>query len=365
MINMFKNRRNPIGLDISDISVKMTQLHHTGERFVIQGFAEEKIPPGIIQADKIADPKALAGVIQKALDKPKYGKIMGPHVNASIPETRSFVRVIQMTAMTEDEAVEAVPWEAEAYIPVPISQVYLDWVILDPAKPNSPDKKMTVLITASPRDYVDNLLGSLKEAGLKPLAFEIESQATARSLVSRLNETVLIADISTARTGLIIYDKGTLQFTSSLAIAGSAMTESIAKGLSISMEDAEKRKLEIGIGDDDKVSLKKYLAPVLANLVTEIKNTIRFFEEHSGESGRINRLILTGGSSKLKHLPSFLLESFNRAAEEHPLRSIPGIKVELGNPWARVLKKGQTPPMSREDSLSYSTAIGLALRDIL
>lgn len=373
----FNSRQLPLGLDISDISLKLMQFDRQQEKYVPEAYADVAIPLGALAGDKIADPKALVKAIRQAILSPTYGKVTTSYVVASIPETKSFIRVIQMQAVSETEAIEAIPWEAEAYIPLPVSQVYLDWVILDssarslnpqaeaaPGSPGESKAKMTVLITATPKDYVDAYVAVLKEAGLHPLALEAESQATARSLISRKDEAVLIADIDTVRTSLIISENGTLQFTSSLPTAGNVFTESISKALTVDLAEAEKVKREVGIGKEAKdARIKKALNPVLNNLVGEIKNTIRFYEEHAGEKGRISRLLLSGGSSKLKHLPSFLHDRLMHEQDQYPLRSLPGIKVELGNPWLNVLQKGQVPPISREDSLSYATAIGLALRE--
>ncbi len=369
---MFKQTKSPLGLDISDISLKLVQFQEIGKRYGVAALSDTSIPKDVIVGDTIEDPKVLVRVVREAVSQPKFGKITTAQVVASIPETKSFVRVIQMPVLSEQEAKEAVPFEAEAYIPLPIGQVYLDWEILGPS-PSREGGKMTVLITAAPKDYVDDFVKILKDAGLRPLALEVESQATARSLVASANEAVIIADIDTMRSSLIIYDQGTLQFTSSLPIAGNAFTESIAKALTIDFGTAEKIKREVGLGSPasgakargDKV--KKALLPVLNNLINEIKNTIRFYEEHSQEDRKISRLLLAGGSSKLKLVPSFLHEKLTHQEEvEHPLRSLPGIKVELGNPWVKVRRGigGQTPPLSREDSLSYATAIGLALREI-
>lgn len=373
MASLLGKNSFPLGLDISDVSLKVIQFASQGGKFGIAGFSDKAFSKDVLQGDKIKNPQLLIEVIKAALAAPKFGRFSGRNVVASIPETKSFVRVIQMPAMSEEEAAEAVPWEAEAYIPLPISQVYLDWVILDGLPASGSAKKvlqngakMTVLITASPKDYINDLVSVLKAADLKPLALEVESQATARSLVAQKNEIVLIADIDTVRTSLIVVDKGTLQFTSSLPVAGDLFTEKIAKSLELSTADAENLKREVGIEDDKKRGLvKKALLPVLNNLVEEIKNTIRFYEEHAEAEEKIERLLLSGGSSKLKHLPSFLHDRLTHQEDEsHQLRSLPGIKVELGNPWVNVLRKGQTPPLSREDSLSYGTAIGLALREI-
>ena len=368
---MLNKNKIPFGLDVSDISLKLVQF---GPRRQVAAYTDAPIPKDAVTADIIKDPKGLIAAIRAAVAKPKFGRVTGPYVVASIPETKSFVRVIQMPKMTEEEAREAVPFEAEQYIPMPVGAVYLDWVILGGGdKGNRGDMgdqgKMTVLITAAPKEYVDDYVAILKEAGLKPLALEVESQATARSLVSdaHARESVLIADIDTVRTSLIIYDKGVLEFTSSLPIAGNAFTEAIAKAQTLDTATAEKMKREVGLGEPingqatekrsspihrQSTDARKALLPVLNSLVDEIKNTVHFHEEHA--ASKITRLLLAGGSSKLLHLPSFLQEKLQDT----------GIKVELGNPWNKVLPRGATPPLSREDSLSYATAIGIALREL-
>ncbi|MDP3741454.1 MAG: type IV pilus assembly protein PilM [bacterium] len=372
-MNFFKHPNRAMGLDISDISLKLVQMAGGVSAGGVQAYSELILPKEIISGDKIINPNLLTQTIKQAISSPKFGKVTTPYVIASLPEAKCFVRVIQMPALSGKEAAEAIPWEAEAYIPIPISQVYLDWLVLNPSESTGADAKMTVLITAAPKDYVDGLVEVLKKAGLQPVALEAESQATARSVVGRgTQETVLIADIDTVRTSLIIYEKDVLQFTSSLPIAGNMMTESIAKALSLGFEEAENLKRQVGVSEETdqgtniKVASKvrKALVPILDNLVAEIKNTIRFYEEHNGGGSRISKLFLVGGSSKLKHLPSFLHEKLTHESEiVFALRSLPGIKVELGNPWVNVLQKGQTPPMSRENSLSFATAIGLSMRE--
>jgi type IV pilus assembly protein PilM len=366
MLNFFHSQKSSFGLDLSDVSLKLFQFQEKKGQKIVQAFGESYLGKEVLSGDQIKDPAALVRIIKKTVEFPKFGKVLGRYVIASIPETKSFVRLIQIPDMSEEEAAEAVPWEAEAYIPMPINQVYLDWAKVEDKKAGA-GGKMTVLISASPRDCVDGLVKILNDANLRPLALEVESQATARSLISsaKSQESVLIVDIDAVRTSLIINDKGALEFTSSLPIAGNAFTESVARAFDLNFEEAEKLQQEVGITETPEgEEVKKALLPVLNNLLDEIKNTIRFYEEHSSQDAKISRLLLIGSSSKLGHLPSFLQEELAHAEEKtHSLRSLSGIKVELGDPWVNVLKKGQTPPLSQEDSLSYATAIGLALRE--
>lgn len=378
MLNLFNKSEFALGLDIGDVSVRLIQLQvgKKGSKQV-QAFTDKRISKKAFSGDSLKSPDLVIQAIREAVLEPGFGKITTKQVVASIPETKSFVRVIDMPAMSEEELREAIKWEAEQYIPLPIGQVYLDWVVLAPpssvphpssrVREGEGGEKMKVLIIAAPRDYVDEYNQVLKKAGLRPVALEVESHATARSLVAAddTESIVMIVDINAERASFIIFDRGTLQFTSSLPIAGNAFTEAIAKALTIDFGEAEKIKRRVGLEAKEKGGkVRKALLPILNSLTEEIRNTIRFYEEHASDKTKISRLILTGGSSKLNHLPSYLSDKLRRSEKSSalPLRSIPGLKVELGNPWINVLAKGETPPISRKDSLSYATAIGLALR---
>ena len=369
MFSLIKSNNSPIGLDISDISLRMMQFGagQNGLKSVL-AYTDIAVPKQAVVDDVVKNPRILTAIIREGFKKPTFGKFAGNLVVASIPETKSFVRVIDMPLMSESEAREAVPWEAEQYVPMPIGQVYLDWVILKQSA-DQENRRMKVFLNASPRDFVDDQVGYMKEAGLQPVALEVESQATARSLIpsDRGPGAYLILDINAIRSSFIVYDEGTLQFTSSIPIAGNSFTDAIAKVMNVPFEKAEQIKRKIGLEKEaESGMLRKALLPVLNNLVSEIRKTLKFFEEQSGGSDKIKALILTGGSGKLKDLPSYLsrsLRSSERSAE-HKLKSFPGLEVELGNPWQNILSKKQTPPLSRTDSLSFSTAIGLALREL-
>lgn len=367
MFNLVNKLSLPIGLDISDISVRLVQFSLNSKGgYSVQAYVDKPLSKEVIRDDSVKSVQILVDSIKEALQNPQLGKFLGKQVVASIPETKSFVRVIEMPKMSEQEVKEAIKWEAEQYVPLPLNQVYLDWIIIGDLEQEH-SGKMKVLLTASPKDYIDDLTSYLKQAGLRPVALEVESQATARSLVSDdANDTALILDINAVRSSFIIFDHGTLQFTSSMPIAGNSFSEAITKVMNITFDEAEKIKRKVGLEKEaESGQVRKALLPVLSNLVSEIKNTIKFYEEHTGSNVKISRLILTGGSSKLKDLPPYLVDRLKNSKDstEHKLRSIPGMRVELGNPWAKIFDKGQVLPISRLDSLSFSTAIGLALRE--
>lgn len=345
--NFLSKHLPAFGLDVSNASFKIMQLGHQGKETVIKAYCEVLLPKAMVISDVITDQKTFSYLLKQALERPKFGKIDTNLVVASLPESKSFVRVIQIPQMSQAEAENAVPFEAESFIPLPIDQVYLDW-----QKIGMVGEKMNILMIASPKDFVDKYLDILEKAGLKSAALEVESQSCHRAVIAaESKETVLLVDMESSRSSLIMVEEGNLQFTSSIPIAGNTFTESIARALGVASAKAEEIKKKIGLSNTPEYpNIKISLLPVLNSLSAEIKNILKFHNEHSGH--QVEKVVLMGGSGRLKNLAEFLLADLKDAGIE---------KVELANPWQN-LKIVKNPLTDPSESLSYVTAIGLARR---
>jgi type IV pilus assembly protein PilM len=350
------------GLDISDLSLKFLMLRKERKKFSVVSFGESEIEPGIIEGGEVKDEEKLAKIVKEATKKVKT-----KYVVACLPEEKAFLQVIKMPIMSEEDLKSAIVFEAENYIPLPVSEVYLDCEIIPPVY-NHLDH-LDVLLAAIPKRTTDPYLRVLKKAGLKPVAFEIESLAIARALIKDQTTTypVLIIDLGATRTSFIIFAGKSVRFTTSIPVSGIHFTELIAKNLKISFEKAEKLKIIHGLKEGlkiklgEKTTLEKVkgkifeaLIPALVDLVQQIKKYIDYYQAHAYLSGlppngkRIHKVILCGGGANLKGLKEFL---------ELELK----IPVEIGNPW---INTGEVKNFPKEKSLSFATAIGLALRGI-
>jgi type IV pilus assembly protein PilM len=350
MLNFLTLKHKTFGFDISDLSLKIIKLKKERDFLGLASFAEASIKPGVIERGKIKDEKVLVKAIKEILNKVKGEKLNTKYVIASLPEEEAFLQVIQMPEMGEEELKKAVQFEAENYIPLPIEKVYLDSQVVPPVH-NHLDH-VDVLIAALPKKIVDSYLSVFQQAGLKPLAFEIESQAVSRALIKNglSPEPLLLVDLGACRTSLIIFSGYSLRFTSSLPISGQKFTELISKKLKINTEKAEKVKIEKGIEAPG-------LTASLDELAEQIKKYLEYHRTHSAhehllpDGEKIEKIILCGGGANLKGLPDFLSQKLQ-------------VQVSLGNPWQNILPEPlqEVPELSYEESLKYTTALGLALR---
>jgi len=372
MLKFLNIKPEVFGLDISDLSLKIIKLKKKKGDLSLASFSEEKIKPGLIKKGQIKDEKALIEVLKKAVLNVKGEKLKTNYIIASLPEEETFLQVIQMPKMKEEELKEAVRFEAENYIPLPINDLYLDFEVIKPVYDNL--DYLDVLVAALPKKIVDSYVFCFKEAGLIPIALEVESLAICRALIKNQVSPypILLIDFGATKTGFIIFSGSGLHFTFSIPISSQKLTEAISKTLNKDLVLAENLKLKYGLKKGTDLSFKqrkKYkgeaeevfdaIIPSLVDLVEQIKNHLSFYQSHARQenlpSGRkgIERILLCGGGANLKGILSFLSLELK-------------FPVELGNPWINILKEPQkeTKDLPYAESLKYATTLGLALRGI-
>lgn len=338
-----------LGIDINDSGIRVFQIERDGGRDKIRSVGFAKIKKGSIENGKVIDKVGVIEAIKKALETASPKKVDTKKVICSLPESKAFLRIINIPKIKEKEAEEAVKWEMEANIPLPIDSVYFDWQFID----GEVEKKQKVLTVAVHKEIVDSLTEILMEAGLEPYVFEVESIASARSLITEnenKNDLDLIIDISESKTSFTIVEDKVPCFTSSIPFSLEGIKDKILKGLNINEAEAEKIKNDYGIenplkGNPVLASVKS----VMENLVTEIENTVDFYTSSLQKGKDVDRIIICGEGANLKGVVPFLTRRLKK-------------EIEIGDPWVNMNLGNNLPTINREESVKYSTAIGLALR---
>lgn len=350
MLNFLTLKEETFGLDITDLSLKIVKLEKKNKSFDLASYNQVDIKPGIIEEGVIKNEEALIKIIKTACANVKGKKLNTKYVIASLPEEKSFLQVIQMPKMKEKELMSAVPFQAENYIPLPINDVYLDFQTISPVKNYL--SYLDVLIVAIPKKIVDSYVSCFKKAGLIPFVLEVESEAIVRALIKKevSASPLILINFGKNNTDFIIFSDYSIRFTCSIPISSQQLTTAISEDLKIDLNKAEKLKIN---GDSKKIL--QAMTPLLNDLTAQIQKYLNFYHDHSsGErllpDGKIEKILLCGGGANLKGLPEFFSKNL-------------GIPTELGNPWINFLLKRKQPDNAiNKNILSFTTAIGLALR---
>ena len=347
------------GLDVSDLTVKFLKAgggNGSAEK-KIDYFGEIAIPTGIVELGEIKKEEELSKILKGGLKNPQGKKIEERFVVASLPEEKSFVRVIQLPKLKQEDIAAAVRWEIEGNIPFPIDQVYYDYEIITP--PEDPNDHMDVLITAFPRIIVESYSAVLREAGLRPVALELESQAISRAVISAelSRNAFIVVDIGMTRTSFIVFSAGSIILTISVSIGGQDFNRAISERFGVDPQEGERLKKEDGFEKTYQgAALADALTPYLSSLSEEIKKQIWFYrghaEHHHGAEKDVSKILLVGGDANLIGLEKYLSLSLKKP-------------VAVADPFINIYGTNSKtiPPIPKNLSLKYTTAAGLALRE--
>lgn len=332
-------------LDISDESIKYGQLSPTSSGFKLIKFGKEKVPEGVLVSGKIEDEKKLVSILKNIKDREKLN-----FIRVSLPEEQMYIFTLSLPQLHGQDLREIILLQIEEHIPLKAIDVVFDYDTI------FEDEKTTIVeVSAIPIGIVESYLSVFSQAGLTPLSLESESQAIARAVVPRgENSTVMIVDFGHMRTGVSISHNGVVLFTTTLDIGGYNLTEMLAKNFSISFEKAEEMKRSYSLSTTSKVN---EIFPIILNGISvlhdELDKQYIYWKTHNDNKDfthkEIDRIILCGGNANLAGLADYLEASMK-------------IKVEYANAWINISDMDDSiPEMSFEDSLSYVTVLGLSL----
>lgn len=236
-----------VGLDIGTQTIKVVEVSGAGGGLKVTALGIANTPPGAVQQGVISDPKALGAAIRNLLAK------AGVHTRSSVSAASGaaavVVRVIEVPKMTPSELAETMKWEVERHIPFAASDVEMSFQkIDDPAADNDPNNpNMEVLLAVAQRDMVASHLATLSQAGLKPVAIDVEPLAVGRALIDlskegRASRNVVVVNIGASMTDVGIFKNGVLRFPRTIPLGGDNFTRAIADRLGLSMDAAEDEK---------------------------------------------------------------------------------------------------------------------------
>ncbi|MFA6006597.1 MAG: type IV pilus assembly protein PilM [Candidatus Paceibacterota bacterium] len=338
--------RPAVGLDVSDESIKLIELSYAGGQARLKQFAELPIPPGAIVAGQIKQPADLTMVL--ASIRKRYNIFQA---NVSLPEELTYVTKVRVALAPKVDIREQIGLHLDEYVPLPPQETEFDFELIA-----EQGDSIDCAVVALPRETVTSYLGAFKESGIEPLAFEIEAQAVARSLIkSDDTDTIMTVDFGKARTGLAIVSEGRVLFSATLPFGGRYNTNIVMQMEKLDEAKAEALKRNSGLsrasGHEELYSM---LLSHISVLRDEMNKYLLFWGSHKKEGEAdpkpVNRIILAGGESNLLGLPEYLSATL-------------GLKVVMGNPWINAFSLDEyIPPIEQPASLRYATAIGLALR---
>lgn len=329
------------GLDISQTGVKAMAIDT--KKWAVIGYGSIDLDPVKLQESIAKDDDYLAKGLDKLFRSKFSGHLPSNQVVLSVPTNRTYSRTMNIPLESEANLAEAVALESEQYIPIPSSELYIDYEVVDRS-----DKELTVLISGVPKRLVEATVKACEQVGLEVVMVEPGISAVAR-LITTTEEghlPTIIVDIGAASTDIAILDKS-IRVTGGVPVGGNSFTIDISKKMKVSLENAHQLKVLNGLSAGPKqTKITSALEPSLEQIVSESQKMMRYYTERLGAERKLEQVIIVGGGSNVPGLGDYFTDAMVMPAR-------------VASPW-QVLNFNSLPQPSRQYKPRYITAAGLA-----
>lgn len=343
MSKFFYKDKPIIGLDISSTGIKLMSVD--SKKWLVNGYGSLDLDP-LKMKEALEDEGStfLTDSIKSLMADKIVGTLTSNRVAIAVPTARSYTRTFTLPNSAEKSLDEAVILEAEQYIPIPVSTLYIDYQIIERTK-----KTIVVLMSAVSKVIVDNITRSVEAAGLEPVILEPSINSVGRVLTATEDGSLptIIVDIGPASTDIAILDRGSIRVTGGVAIGGNTFTLDIAKKLNIALENAHQLKVLNGLNAGPRQQkLREALNPSLERILIETKKVMRYYDERINSERKLQQLLVVGGGSNMPGIGEYFTEGLIMAAR-------------VASPWQKLdFGKVQEPP--KQFRPRYITAAGAA-----
>jgi type IV pilus assembly protein PilM len=350
-VGLFSRNRSVVGLDIGSSAVKAVELKPAGKGYRVTALGTEPVPSDSIVDGAIIDGAAVAEAIRRVFENKGFKT---KEVAASLSGNAVIVKKISLPVMSATELDESIYWEAEQYIPFDIQDVNLDYQILEGGA--GPDAKgsMEVLLVAAKKEKIADYTGVIAQAGRVPVVVDVDAFALQNAFELNYGfeagSVVVLLNAGASAININIISSEQSVFTRDVSIGGNAYTEAVQRELNLPFESAEQLKkgyLVDGVAYDDVLPV---LRAMTENVLLEVQKTFDFFKA-TASTDRIDRIMLSGGASRVDGFAEALQERF-------------GTAVESFDPFRRAALDGRKFSAEQRETIAptAAVAVGLALR---
>jgi len=343
--------KKSLGVDIGTSAIRVVELSGRKGRVKLENYGEIKTlilpkkPFRMFERDALL--LATQNISQSLEELLKTANIKSKRVSFSIPDFSTFFTTIEFPQMERKELEEAVKYEARRHVPLPLSEVVLDWQSIDEELPLEKRRKIRVLLVAVPRGVIEQYKSTAQAAKLELSSLEAEVFSLIRALRGDLTQITAVIEIGAQSTTVSIIEGEVLRTTHSFDVSGNELTQILSRSLEINYNEAEILKKMKGIKSEGAV--KEALIPLIDLISTETKRVFRDFTRREGKD--VEKVVLAGGTALLPGLKDYLVKQLKK-------------EMVIANPFKEFLYPEILEETLQDLGPAFAIAAGIAKRGL-
>jgi type IV pilus assembly protein PilM len=347
---LLSRAKNTYGLDIGSSFVKLARIQHGPHGYVLDKYDFEPIPPEAIISGEIRDRALVESALKEVV---RRNKLKTASVVISLSGFAVLHDTLTMKVMSEEEARNEVYSEVEKISPFSISEVTLDYKIMDVFES---EDMMRVLLVAAKNEVLESRLDLLHGLGVRPAIVDVDIFALYNAFEANYDmadyKGAALMNLGANTTSITFVHEGSFHSARDLSISTSHFSERLQKDLNLPADMAEDLLLGNPPPDFDLDKASDAIAEVGAELSDSIEMAVSYFRS-TVDLESLDVIMLCGGGALIPGLKT-LLETKNN------------VPTTVANPLRTIEFEPKLFPEGNIDQIApmLMVAIGLALRNV-
>jgi type IV pilus assembly protein PilM len=305
-------------------AIEVSQAHTVAPR--IQRYAEIPLPEDAVFDGEVQHPAEVVAALKQLWRRARFST---RQVVLGIGSRKVLVRETTLPLMPGGRSPEALAFQAQDIVSAPLDETMLDFLPLrddtvEDAETGYASAGQEGLLVAAPKESILGTAAAFTKAGLTITGVDLTALALGRALaVPPRPGTSAVINIGANTTLVVILTDGAPQFVRVIPSGGDDITRTLAQLQDLAFAKAEALKIRLGLyavqGDQQEIEAENAIRENVAALLGNVQNTIGYYtSKYPGR--RIDRVVLSGGGSRLGGLASVLQEA-------------QGVPVEYADPF--------------------------------
>lgn len=352
---------SPIGLEISQDSIRMIQVKKNRGKWVLHRVAQEEFHP---QEEKPDSAREKLSDIIRAMKKDH--SFHGRQVISTLPNGDVDILPVRLPVSDTNGIEGKIIENARARLSYGVDQAVIDYLPIDALKKTGQGEK-SFWIIASQRALVEEHLSLIKAAGLQTKALDIQPCALMRSLFEsgcEINENLLLIHMGD-RDSLFLFTEKKGPLAHRIHTKGYLdIAEKLTEALKIERNEAlrllshygfidpnpSKERQKSAKPDSTQSTVHEIILPLFKNTFEGLKDFVNYCHAEVGEMN-IDRICLSGKASLVRNLDKMIEYDSD-------------IRTEVINPFSSLgIENGALENIDPQQGSIFSVALGLTLRE--
>jgi len=306
--------KNIIGIELDSKEIRAVEISGPKEKPTIVNWGKIELPDGIIKEGRVSDKQLFPVYLTKLFYENGF---KSKDVILGVNNQDIIIRFAMFPKAPKDKIKNMIKFQAKDYIPVPIDELELDYIVLEEKNTEN-------------GEYMSVLLVGARKRMLKDF---IEAFTSARLIIREIDSTML----ALGRSALIESDDGNFVLASFNNDIGNILI--FSKGiLSVA------RSVTLPPSNE---SIRQRMEKVAEILLTEIKTSVSYHKMQTNED--IDKILVMGNCEEQEIVADVL-------------REITGLTVITPNPFISINYKEHKGDLKKLHVPDYLASISLAIR---